>query len=354
MAQKPSPAELRRQHTDERRKQTAAAVTADATQQPPQQLSFVATTLSRAFPKALVEQGAIRMDPNGQPRVAVYDPALLAPNPQRGRVVDRNLDILAESLNAHGQQEPIVARLITETDRQRWPDEFSASQILLILKGHRLYFAQPRSSLRTLRVELLLPQEGEDDLAYSRRALRRAAIKLMHSQGYDIFDKVNQYSIWRGEYALEQPKDQEVAAYFDISRSEAQRLRAVSQLDPKVAQQIINADRRPADEVVYLIANRPGEQHQDALRRYGHLTVAGARKLLAQERSKPEIPVTGAGRPRNYVLAVKSDDAAITYISTAYTPQEWKRRGGAKAFWKSIQELVNRREIQDRLVDDLG
>ncbi len=48
-------------------------------------------------------------------------------------MVDRNLDTLAESLNAHGQQEPIVARLITETDRQRWPDAFSERQILLIL-----------------------------------------------------------------------------------------------------------------------------------------------------------------------------------------------------------------------------
>ena len=96
-----------------------------------------------------------------QPRVAGYDPSLLAPNPQRGRVVDRGLDELASSLDSHGQQEPIVARLITDTDRRRWPDAFTERQRLLILKGHRIHAAQPKTRLSMLRVELMLPEDGE-------------------------------------------------------------------------------------------------------------------------------------------------------------------------------------------------
>ncbi len=222
MADKPTVAELRRQHTVERR-QTLAAAVAGSVPTAATPLSFAARTLGRAFPQELIQQGAIRFDPQGQPRVGLYDPALLAPNPQRGRVVDRELDALAASLNAHGQQEPIVARLITKTDRERWPGTFNDIQLLVILKGHRIFAAQPKSKLAQLNVELLLPQENEDELDYARRALRRAAIKLMHSQGYDIFDKVNQFMIWREEFALAAPKDQDVAAYFDISRSEAQR-----------------------------------------------------------------------------------------------------------------------------------
>ncbi len=105
-----------------------------------------------------------------------------------------------------GQQEPILARLLTDTDRHRWPNAFTERQILLIVKGHRLYFAQPRSHLKSLRVELLLPDDGEDDITYARRALRRASIKVMHSQAYDIFDKVNQYMVWRQEFAIERPQ----------------------------------------------------------------------------------------------------------------------------------------------------
>ncbi len=106
--------------------------------------------------------------------------------------------------------------------------------------------------------------------------------------------------------------------------------------------------------MVYLIANRPPEQQKEAFVRYGHLTVADARKLAAQDQpGKPEKPLTGAGRPRNFVLSIGDDDLPIAYISTSLTAKEWKRRGGARSFWKAMQELVNRRDIQDRLSDEL-
>jgi hypothetical protein len=318
-------------------------------------LSFAAEVLQRALPREAIERGSITFDGASQPRVAQYDPALLAPNPQRGRIVDRHLDKLAESLDAVGQQETIIARLITETDRQRWPDGFTDRQILLILKGHRIYFAQPKSKLKTLRVELMLPHEGEDDLTYSRRALLRASIKMMHSQAYDIFDKVNQYQIWKDEFALEKPKDAEVAEYFEISRTEAQRLKVVAQLDPEVGQQMINSDRRPADEVVFAIANRPVEEHSKAYKEFGHLTVATVRKLLKEEEARgAAVKVTGAGRPRNYIVPIRDEESNITYVSTALTAQQWKRRGGAKAFWESIRTMAHNKELQDRIRADLG
>ena len=42
---------------------------------------------------------------------------------------------------------------------------------------------------------------------------------MMHSQGYDIFDKVHLYMIWREEFTLLEPKDAQVAKYFEISRT---------------------------------------------------------------------------------------------------------------------------------------
>jgi hypothetical protein len=349
-----TPAEKRRQQTDERRKAVAATVVTTPDQTANARMSFLAETFAKVFPQEFVERGLINRQV-GQSPVGLYDPSLLAPNPQRGRVVDRELEVLAASLDQYGQQEPIVARLLTKTDRARWPQHFNDTQMLLILKGHRLYFAQPKSKLEMLRVELMLPLEDEDDLTYSRRALRRASIKLMHSQGYDIFDKVNQYDVWRQEFSLEQPKDTEVAAYFDISRSEAQRLKIVATLDQTVAQDIINGEYRPADEVIVAIANRPPEEQRTAYKQFGQMTVAEVRKFLKTEMpTPPESKVTGAGRPRNFVLAIKDEGAAITFISTGLTPAQWKRRGGAKAFWEEIRNLVNRKEIQDRLKDDLG
>ncbi len=355
---KPTRTELRRQQTLERRKQNVAEVLGEdgseiLSVRPA--LSFTAATLQRALPAAVIQRGLISFDQAGQPRVAYYDPSLLVPNPQRGRIVDRHLDKLAESLNAVGQQETIIARLITDTDRQRWPDAFDRRQILLILKGHRIYFAQPKSKLKTLRVELMLPHEGEDDLTYSRRALLRASIKMMHSQAYDIFDKVNQYQIWKDEFALEKPKDAEVASYFEISRTEAQRLKVVAQLDPAVGQEIINSERRPADEVVFAIANRPVEEHGKAYKEFGYLTVAAVRKLLKEEEDRgAAVKVTGAGRPRNYIVPIRDEESNITYVSTALTAQQWKRRGGAKAFWESIRTMAHNKELQDRIRADLG
>lgn len=346
--------EKRRQQRDERRQSVAETV-----RQAPEVMpaatsaSHVATVLSKAAPRELIAEGMIEMPQGGQPRTALYDPVLLAPNPQRGRVVDRGLDELAKTLDEHGQQEPLVARLITDTDRQRWPDAFTQKQVLLILKGHRLYFAQSRSRLRKLRVELMLPDEGEDDLTYSRRGLQRAAIKMMHSQSYDIFDKVNQYRVWLDEFALEKPKDTEVAGYFDVSRTEAQRLRAVSQLDNDVAQRIINSERRPADEIIHIIANRPVHEHEDAWKRFGNLTVSAARRMLSEEK-KADTKVEGTGRPRNYVISIRDDDSDIAYIATRLTPQQWKERGGARSFWEAVRKTAHSSKLQDRLSSDLG
>jgi hypothetical protein len=349
-----TPAEKRRQQTDERRKAVAATIVTTPDQQSTARMSFLAETFAKVFPQDALERGLISRQV-GQSPIGLYHPSLLAPNPQRGRVVDRELDVLASSIDQYGQQEPIVARLVTPTDRARWPKHFTDTQMLLILKGHRLYFAQPKSKLSMLKVELMLPLEDEDDLSYSRRALRRASIKLMHSQGYDIFDKVNQYDVWRQEFSLEQPKDTEVAAYFDISRSEAQRLKIVATLDHVVAQDIINGEYRPADEVIVAIANRPPEEQRVAYKQFGQMTVAEVRKFLKEGKpTPPESKVTGAGRPRNFVLAIKDEGTAITFISTGLTALQWKRRGGAKAFWEEVRKLVNRKEIQDRLKDDLG
>src|SRR5437660_1247476 len=97
----PSKAELRRQQVAERRSRVAAEVI-DAP--PPEaalarsQLSSIARSLSQAFSRELLDQGLMTFDPEGQPRVASYDPSLLAPNPQRGRLTDRGLQELAASL----------------------------------------------------------------------------------------------------------------------------------------------------------------------------------------------------------------------------------------------------------------
>lgn len=351
-----SRAERRRQQSDKRRRQVATTVLDGAavpTALAP--MSFQGAMLAQALPRALVDAGRVRFDQRDQPRVALYDPKLLAPNPQRGRIIDRDLDVLAASVDAHGQQEPLIARLITDTDRKRWPEAFKTGQLLVILQGHRLYMAQPRSKQRMLKVELLLKDQDEDDLTYSRRALRRASIKMVHSQSYTILDKAHQWWIWKNEYALEAPKDSEAATFFNISRTEAQRLRVVADLDEKVAQDILNSDRMPGDEVVFTIANRPRDEQRDAYDRYGHLTVAGMRQALKEQegRSKPDATISGPGRPRNYVLAVRDDEAPITYISTSLTPREWKRRGGAKAFWQAVRQLASRRDLLERLDHDL-
>jgi hypothetical protein len=349
-----SKAELRRQQTLERRKQTAAEVIDPSAVSVRSTQSFAAQTLTQALPRELMDRGLIAFDQQGRPLVAAYDPSLLAPNPQRGRLEDRGIDELAASLNEHGQQQPIIARLITPTDRRRWPDGFRNDQIVVILHGHRIHAAQPRTKLEKLRVELMLPEEGESDVEYIRRGLRRASVKMMHSQGYDIFDKVHLYMIWREEFALPEPKDAQVAKYFEISRTEAQRVKAVANLDPAVREDILKMERRPADEVVFTIANRPVDQQRDAYRRFGSLTVSALRKI--QQLESPKVPpaLLPAGRPRNYMLSITDDECEIVAISTRLTPQQWKRRGGARAFWHALKKLPGDSELRQKIHDDLN
>ncbi len=351
----PLPAQ-RRQQTLERRKQTASEVVSDqvglATR--PNQ-SFAAQTVSQALPRELLDRGLITFDQHGRPLVASYDRTLLAPNPQRGRLEDRGLDELAASLNDHGQQEPIIARLLTPSDRRRWPDAFRSDQIILILHGHRIYAAQPKSKLDKLRVELMLPEEGETDLDYIRRGLRRASVKMMHSQSYDIFDKVHLYMVWREEFALPEPKDTEVAKYFEISRTEAQRVKTVANLDPDVRDDMLKSEKRPADEVVYTIANRPAEEHRSAYKQFGHLTVSALRKIQQLEAPTATTPqISAAGRPRNYAFTLTADESPIATITTHLTPKEWKRQGGARAFWFALKKLAGHPQVRERLHDDLN
>ncbi len=350
-----TPAEQRRQKALQRKQQVSAEIV-DATTAPMRSLSFMGSVLQQAMPPALLQKGLVAYESTGQPRVGLYHPSLLAPNPQRGRLIDRGLEELARSMDSQGQQEPILARLITEFDRQRWPDRFIEDQLLLILTGHRLFFAHPKSKLPMLKVELLLREEGESDQDYIRRGLRRASIKIVHSQAYTILDKVHQYMLWREEFALEEPKDGEVAAYFEVSRTEAQRLKVVSTLNEEVTQDIVNAENRLADEVVYLIANRPPDEQRDALKKYGNLTVAAARELSKMEKRTEQIaaPLGGAGRPRNFALHVSMEGSPITAIYTSLTPQQWKQKGGAKAFWELLRKLVHSKEVQDQLKDDLS
>lgn len=347
-----SKAEVRRQQTLERRKQTAAGVETAVSVRPTQ--SFAAQTLSQALPQELLQRGLISFDQGGRPFVAEYDPMLLAPNPQRGRLADRGLEELAASLNEHGQQQPIIARLLTPTDRRRWPEAFRPDQIILILHGHRIFAAQPKSKLEKLRVELMLPTEKETDVEYMRRGLRKASVKMMHSQSYDIFDKVHLYMIWREEYALPEPKDAQVAKYFEISRTEAQRVKTVAALDPEVRDDILRAERRPAEEVIFTIANRPPEQHRDAYRRFGTMTVSALRQLQQLE-GKAETPkiTAAAGRPRNFVLMIPEKESPIATITTHLTPKEWNRRGGARAFWLELKKLAGSKEVREHLQGDL-
>lgn len=348
--------ELRRQRTLERRRKTAAEVVGPdgkALAARPSQ-SFAAQTLTQALPRELLDRGLIAFDQSGRPLVASYDPSLLAPNPQRGRLENRGLDELAASLNEHGQQQPILARLLTPSDRRRWPDAFAHDQIILILHGHRIHAAQPKTTLKKLRVELMLPEESESDVEYIRRGLRRASVKMMHSQGYDIFDKVHLYMIWREEFALPEPKDADVAKYFEISRTEAQRVKTVATLDPKVRDEILKEQRRPADEVVFTIANRPAEQHRDAYRRFGHLTVSAIRQMQQLETAKREKPQLAApGRPKNYAISIGPEDSPIATVSTHLTPKEWKRRGGAQAFWHAFKALASKADVRQSVHDTL-
>lgn len=133
-------------------------------------------------------------------------------------------------------------------------------------------------------------------------------------------------------------------------RSWLSRLKTVADLDPDIAQEIINSERRPADEVVYIIANRAPEEQAEAFKQYGHLTVAAAWKLLQQqEGGRPSAPVSSAGRPRNFAFPVRLEESSITYVSTSLTPKQWKEKGGAKAFWSELQSLFARKDVREQL-----
>jgi len=318
-------------------------------------LSSAAKSMQQALPAELLREGAIEYDAQGQPKVAWYDARLLAPSPQRGRIVDRNLDKLASSLDAHGQQEAILGRLITETDRMRFPGHFEESQRLVILKGHRIYFALSRAmTRRKLRVELLLPEDGESEQDYIRRAFVRASIKLMHSEAYTILDKVNLYERWIEEFSLSAPNDSDTARHFEISHDEARRLRVVAKLDTTVAQAILNSEHVPADEVIYQIASRPAAEQQATFERFGRLSVAAVRRLLKEEKAPPDTKVMGRMDARPFMFAFKDESSSFRAISTDTSAREWRKRGGAQAFLRELRTLLNDPKIQRQLQGELG
>jgi hypothetical protein len=200
----------------------------------------------------------------------------------------------------------------------------------------------------------MLPEERESDLEYIRRGLRRASVKMMHSQGYDIFDKVHLYMIWREEFSLPEPKDTEVAKYFEISRTEAQRVKTVANLDPGVRDDILKAEKRPADEVVFTIANRPQEEHRNAYKQYGHLTVSALRKIQQLETTNaPATQISAAGRPRNFSITLSAEHSPIATITTHLTAKEWKRRGSDRAFWFELKKLAGQPDVRKRVHDEL-
>lgn len=319
-------------------------------------ISSAAQAIQQAFPSDLVAAHVIEYDARNQPKVALYDPALLAPNPQRARIIDRNLEELAKSLDQHGQQEPVLARLITNADRQRWPDQFSDKQLLVILKGHRIYHASLQAkSMRKLRVELMLPLDGESEADYRRRAFMRAGVKLMHSVEYTVFDKVNLYRHWLEEFALDGPSDAEAAVHFEISKAQAVRLRVIAGLDPEIEREIVESGKVPADEVIYHIANRPPPEQHSAYQRYGSLNRAQLRRFLDQEKRTQQTKRSyAAGRPHNFAFVVKDESSPITAIQTCVTPKAWQERGGAKAFLKELKMLLDRPDVQEQLQRELG
>ena len=79
-------AEKRRQQSLERKEQAAAEVIYGSVPEA-RSLSFTGNILQQAMPQNLQESGRVSFETSGQPRVALYDPTLLAPNPQRGRLV---------------------------------------------------------------------------------------------------------------------------------------------------------------------------------------------------------------------------------------------------------------------------
>jgi len=344
----------RQEQREERRAQAAALASADnaeALDLAPR-LSHEAHLVKLAFPPALIQDGRITRQ-SGQTNRGHFAPELFAANPQHGRTVSRIVEQLARSFDAHGQQEPILARLVTETDRKLWPDAASDSQLFFIIDGHQRCKAISSSTLDRLSAEIVLPEEGESEVDYRRRCLTMASIKMMQSQAYDVFDKVQQVKIWMAEFGVPQlPSKRELAKTFHISATEAQRIRTVTRLDPKVEDKIKETDTKPADEVIAMIANFPLEGQLSAYERLGKLPVSGARALLKREK-QAALTTKAPGRPHNYVYRVKDPESDIVSIITRLTPEQWKAKGGTGHFWQSIQKIGHSRDHQDRLKADL-
>jgi hypothetical protein len=150
----------------------------------------------------------------------------------------------------------------------------------------------------------------------------------------------------------ELPSKRDLAETFQISPTEAQRIRTVTRLEPAVEQRIKEANNKPADEVVAMIAAFPPEEQMTAYERLGALPVSQARAVLKDERTSGDAPAT-PGRPRNYVYLVRDPDSDIVAIHTRLTPEQWKAKGGTNHFWQSVQKIGHSREHQDRLKDDL-
>ncbi len=340
---------------DERRARTAAIASGGTPVetlafQP--RLSFQAQVLQRAFPPALVADGHVVRQP-GDPNRGHFAPALFARNPQHGRTVNRIVEQLARSFAAHGQQESILARLITETDRRLWPDVANDSQIFFIIDGHQRCAAATLAGLPMVWAEVVLPRESESDGDYRRRCLTMASIKMMQSQAYDIFDKVNQVKIWMAEFSMPQlPSKAELADMFHISATEAHRIRTVTRLRPEIEERIKAADNKPADEVIAIIASFPEDEQLAAFERFGTLPVSQARTLLQQEKGPAESG-RAPGRPQNYVYRVSDPESDIVAILTRLSPEQWKAKGGTTHFWQTIQRIGHSRQHQDRLKADL-
>jgi len=350
----PTAHEKRQQQREQRRAKAAALASGSDTEvlSATPRLSHEAQVVKLAFPPALIQEGRITRQ-SGQTNRGHFAPELFAANPQHGRTVSRIVEQLARSFDAHGQQEPILARLITASDRKLWPEAAGRSQLFFIIDGHQRCAAIPSSTLDQLWAEVVLPEDGESEVDYRRRCLTMASIKMMQSQAYDVFDKVQQVKIWMAEFGVPQlPSKRELAKTFHISATEAQRIRTVTRLDPKVESKIKEAQAKPADEVIAMIANFPLEGQLSAYERLGKLPVSQARALLKREK-QASLTSKAPGRPHNYVYRINDPESDIVSIITRLTPEQWKAKGGTSHFWQSVQKIGHSREHQDRLKADL-
>lgn len=307
--------------------------------------------LQKAWPVELVREGRIEVL-QGEPQRARYDLALFAENPQHPRVIDENIEVLQDSLREEGQKEPVLARLLTELDRQRWGEDLSSDCILVLLDGRRRYRAAKGAGLEQLLTELILPEEGEEEVDYVRRCLRRVAIEMMHSQAWTILDKVNMCLIWGKEHGIEQLKTADIIASLGASKTEASFITTVAyKLHPPVRDRILSLPAPPADEVIYKIARRPAPEQMATFQHYHRLSAAAVRRIESAQQKQLAAP--RAGHPGNYTLQIDSKDAPFLSIATSLTAKQWKKRGGSKAFWDSLRTLLEEQSIQQQVDQDL-